>query len=453
MSNNNTDSLLIQIISVLQTLTSVGGGGGNVTIDNTPLDVTETNPITGFNLETTQQDVLTELLKSTDFTTTVLVDTGNNNQLVFRKEVLTETDGVYTITYEDLSGGIVVPVGPLLAIPELELQTIGSIQNMSTGVVCDNYSQVDNLLDLGSFPLGSVTITEVLDSNDNLATQLSIQGELGQQMAINYQTPKQSDIISMQLKEIAGDNLGNIIFIMSFGDNYDVGEDYILLSLSIDLATNTVNFFNLIIEDSINGSESIPIPLSPTQNDKIGLYYANNQVKIYINEVLQYSNLINPIINIEDVVQYSSLISTENSTIIPSAKLLLQENSCLEGVCSTCDLNNNLIEIVGSTNTISENVAKNTGEFTDYSGTISTGNMSQVVINKVLNRNYILIQNVSDTDMWINFGAAANIGAGSIKLLPNGSYELVATTGGYINIDAVNIICSVAGKEFTIKEA
>jgi hypothetical protein len=91
--------------------------------------------------------------------------------------------------------------------------------------------------------------------------------------------------------------------------------------------------------------------------------------------------------------------------------------------------------------------------FVDYSSTIAVLNTSQQIITANSNRRYLLIQNISDTDMYINFGGLATIGIGSIKLVPNGHYELSSVTGGYINTESIDIICSVAGKEFTAKEA
>ena len=60
-------------------------------------------------------------------------------------------------------------------------------------------------------------------------------------------------------------------------------------------------------------------------------------------------------------------------------------------------------------------------------------------------RSYLLVQNNSDTDMWMRFGAVPAVGIG-IRLPANG--------GGYVAEDdfipsgAVNIICSASGKRF-----
>lgn len=107
--------------------------------------------------------------------------------------------------------------------------------------------------------------------------------------------------------------------------------------------------------------------------------------------------------------------------------------------------------IVAQLDSIAQSVTSSLGGFSNGSGSIAVANTSQQIFNSLSSRVYLLIQNISDTDMYINFGSVANIGAGSIKLVPNGSYELIKTAGGFMNTEAINIICSVAGKEFTAK--
>src|SRR4051812_40705374 len=59
-----------------------------------------------------------------------------------------------------------------------------------------------------------------------------------------------------------------------------------------------------------------------------------------------------------------------------------------------------------------------TSALTDRSGTITTGAAAQQVMAANAKRRLIIFQNVSDTDMWINIGATATAGAGSIKIIP-----------------------------------
>jgi hypothetical protein len=77
--------------------------------------------------------------------------------------------------------------------------------------------------------------------------------------------------------------------------------------------------------------------------------------------------------------------------------------------------------------------------------TITAANTSQQVFGNS-KRSYLLVQNNSDTDMYIEIGGGApSVGVG-IRLLPNGG-GFVAEHG-FIPSGAVNIICSSAGKAF-----
>lgn len=87
---------------------------------------------------------------------------------------------------------------------------------------------------------------------------------------------------------------------------------------------------------------------------------------------------------------------------------------------------------------------------TDGSGTIATANTSQTALVANATRKYLLFQNVSDTDMYINFGAAATIaGAGSLWIQALGGSLVFEDFA--CSTDAVNVICSASGKAYTIK--
>jgi len=91
------------------------------------------------------------------------------------------------------------------------------------------------------------------------------------------------------------------------------------------------------------------------------------------------------------------------------------------------------------------------GSFTDGSTTITTGGTSQQVFAANAARRFLLVQNISDTKMFLNFGSAATTGAGSILLAPNGGS--VVMDAGFVTDQTVNILCATAGKAFTAKEA
>lgn len=458
MSNTNIDGLLLQIISLLQSSASGGGGGGSVTVSNTPLPVTEQNPITGFNLESTQQSVLTELgnlltelQKSTDFTTDTLIDSGNSNQLIFRKEELDETTGTYTISYEDMNGNSITPAGPLLTIPELELQVQQSIENFSTGVVCNNPQELSNITTLDSnYPL---TIGTDNDSEGFLATSVSIAGVVGNRLSFTLETPRQSAVINTRLKEFVADVITGGLIELSFGDFYDTATDFVALSVSFDSNTEVATLILYLGSASVYSTIFIPISETYTAQNTFYLKYENNIVNVQVDGTSIFSYYFEEPVALDNVAQYAYTLNSNPSTVQPSATWLLQEITCTEQVCTTCDLQEQLLLSNDTTTVISNRVNLNTNNFTTIAGTISLASSSQSPLSENINRKYLLIQNISDTDMWINFGGAATEGAGSIKLAPSGHYELGSTAGGYMNTESVHIICSQAGKSFTIKEA
>lgn len=93
------------------------------------------------------------------------------------------------------------------------------------------------------------------------------------------------------------------------------------------------------------------------------------------------------------------------------------------------------------------------GALTDGSGTITTGGTSQVVFTANKGRQYLLIQNVSDADQWVNFGIAAVVSQPSIKLAAGAALEFSAAGTGVIPTDTINIIGATTGKGFTAKQA
>lgn len=89
--------------------------------------------------------------------------------------------------------------------------------------------------------------------------------------------------------------------------------------------------------------------------------------------------------------------------------------------------------------------------FTDGSGNTSgTPSTSTQVFNSNANRKMFLFQNISDTDMWLNFGSAATAGAGSFKVEPGSGFSL---DGNMVTTQAINVLCASATKAFTAKEA
>lgn len=84
---------------------------------------------------------------------------------------------------------------------------------------------------------------------------------------------------------------------------------------------------------------------------------------------------------------------------------------------------------------------------------VVTGSTADTNSNSVLSQNttrqYLLFQNLSDTDMNINFGAAAS---SSTMLIPKNGGGIVFETG-LVPTDAVNLICTAASKAYYILHA
>lgn len=88
------------------------------------------------------------------------------------------------------------------------------------------------------------------------------------------------------------------------------------------------------------------------------------------------------------------------------------------------------------------------GTVIDRSG-VTTGTVSQQVMAANESRTYLVIQNISDTTMFVNFGAAATADDNSLRVLSGGS---ITFNGGWVPSDAVNVICSSSGKKWVAKE-
>lgn len=95
--------------------------------------------------------------------------------------------------------------------------------------------------------------------------------------------------------------------------------------------------------------------------------------------------------------------------------------------------------------------------FTDRSGTITSGGTAQTLAAANASRKYILIINISDTIMWVNFGVTAVQDSPSIPLMP--STAAGAGDGGFVEYEGLvcpsglaSIIGPTTGKKFVAKE-
>lgn len=86
---------------------------------------------------------------------------------------------------------------------------------------------------------------------------------------------------------------------------------------------------------------------------------------------------------------------------------------------------------------------------TDGSGTLTAAGTSQQVFAQNTGRQYLLLQNVSTGDLWVNFGTPAVESQPSIKLVAGASMEFYA---GFVPSGAVHIRGAAAGQAFVAKQ-
>ena len=84
---------------------------------------------------------------------------------------------------------------------------------------------------------------------------------------------------------------------------------------------------------------------------------------------------------------------------------------------------------------------------------LSTTGADQTLFAENLARNFLFIQNQSDTDMYVNFGAAASVSAGTSILLEANGGLLAFQSPGFVDVQAVHLICASASKTYCAKEA
>lgn len=89
------------------------------------------------------------------------------------------------------------------------------------------------------------------------------------------------------------------------------------------------------------------------------------------------------------------------------------------------------------------------GLFTDRSGTITAGGTAQTLASANTSRKYLLIQNVSAGDLWINFTTAAIAGQPSFKLASGDSF---VQEGTFVSTEAISIFGATSGQAFSAKE-
>jgi hypothetical protein len=89
------------------------------------------------------------------------------------------------------------------------------------------------------------------------------------------------------------------------------------------------------------------------------------------------------------------------------------------------------------------------GPFRDKSGSCTTGATAQDIAAADGGRRYFYFQNLSDTDMWLNFGVTAVADQPSIKMVASVLTPLVFDVA--VPTGRVSMLCATTGKKFTCK--
>lgn len=98
---------------------------------------------------------------------------------------------------------------------------------------------------------------------------------------------------------------------------------------------------------------------------------------------------------------------------------------------------------------MASDLGRNSGALTDKSGSGSTSSVQLAAANSY--RKFFYFQNLDATIVqYINFGAAASAGSGSIKVPAGASVQF--TIGEFCPTDAINVIAASGTPAYTAKE-
>jgi hypothetical protein len=93
-------------------------------------------------------------------------------------------------------------------------------------------------------------------------------------------------------------------------------------------------------------------------------------------------------------------------------------------------------------------ISPSTNTLVDKSGTITAGGTAQT-LSAAKSRKYLFIQNLSVSNLYINFTSAASASVGSVVIIPGGSF---VQEGSFVSSELVSVFGATTGQAFTAKE-
>lgn len=202
---------------------------------------------------------------------------------------------------------------------------------------------------------------------------------------------------------------------------------------------NSVDADSYIMKVESGGSQMFirPYPLRTV--------YLYADADVYITVIEIESDQINFAYNANQLVDVSGKI---NGTVTVSGDVEVKNDSGNPlPVSGTVEITNDVGNAIPISGTVT--VSQKGGTFPNKSGTLAAANTSQQPVGTNLNRKYLMIQNISAGDLWVDFGFLAVIGQPSIKLKPD--EKLVFDN--FVPTGSVNIIGATLGQAFVVKEA
>jgi hypothetical protein len=198
------------------------------------------------------------------------------------------------------------------------------------------------------------------------------------------------------------------------------------------------------------------------QGNLVSIYNATVNKRVYsvdqgfIDAISAYTQASNSTVTLRDGSGFSNsdifnIVYDDGNTFDPvrvfdsSGTALTYASTGTAGTPSS-----DVISVQGITGGTPLPVRPRNAAVTVTAGTTSgTANTSAQALASSSTRQYLLIQNISDSDMYFNFGATAT--TSNMLITKNGGGVVFET--GFVPTDAVNVICSAASKSYYILSA